>query len=69
LPRLTHDANRYDVTDPTSFQDIKKQFELIEKSAPKTAEVVLIGNKNDLSDEKKVDPGEIPVCSVQAISF
>jgi GTPase SAR1 family protein len=44
----------YDVSSETSFLNIHKWLDNIEKSAPENTQILLIGNKCDLIDERQV---------------
>ena len=44
----------YDITNRTSFEDIQSWLNDCKKQTPKTIELVLIGNKNDLEEDRKV---------------
>ena len=51
----------YDITNELSFENIKTWIEDCKKHSPKTIQLVLIGNKVDLKDERKIsyEEGEI----------
>ena len=44
----------YDITNKTSFENIKSWIEDCKKKCPKTIYLVLIGNKSDLEEEREV---------------
>ena len=44
----------YDITNRNSFNDVKSWFDDCKKMTPKTVQMVLIGNKIDLEDEREV---------------
>ena len=44
----------YDITSPQSYEDIEKWYDEIQKTGEKGLSVILIGNKCDLEDERKV---------------
>ena len=44
----------YDITSEISFENVEKWYEEIRKSAEKEISVILIGNKCDLENERKV---------------
>ena len=48
----------YDITNRTSFDNIKSWIEDCKKHSPKTVFLVLIGNKNDLENNRKVSYDE-----------
>ena len=44
----------YDITNPQSFEDIQKWYEEIIRSGDKGVSVILVGNKCDLENERKI---------------
>ena len=44
----------YDITNETSFENVDKWFEQAQKEASKDISVILVGNKCDLENERKV---------------
>ena len=44
----------YDITSSQSFENIEKWYEEISKTGDKSLSIILIGNKCDLEDERKV---------------
>ena len=44
----------YDITSTQTFEDVEKWYEEINKSGDKGISIVLVGNKCDLEDERKV---------------
>lgn len=44
----------YDITNEASFQNVEKWFEETKRSAEKNVSVVLVGNKCDLEQERKI---------------
>ena len=44
----------YDITNKTSFENVKSWIEDCKKKCPKTIYLVLIGNKSDLEEQRKV---------------
>ena len=44
----------YDITNRTSFEEIQSWLNDCKKQTPKTIELVLVGNKNDLEKDRKV---------------
>ena len=44
----------YDITSETSFENVDKWFEQAQKEASKDVSIILVGNKCDLENEKKV---------------
>ena len=48
----------YDITDKNSFIDLRKWFDEILRNAPFDTRIILIGNKYDLSNERKVTEEE-----------
>ena len=44
----------YDITNETSFQSIDKWFEQAQKEASKDISIILVGNKCDLENERKI---------------
>ena len=44
----------YDITDRQSFEQVKEWMEEIDNYAQKNVNVLLIGNKNDLRDKRKI---------------
>lgn len=44
----------YDITNRQSFESIQSWIEDIREQSPKTVSIVLIGNKNDLEEDRKV---------------
>ena len=48
----------YDITDKNSFIDLRKWFDEILRNAPFDTRIILIGNKYDLSKERKVTEEE-----------
>ena len=44
----------YDITNETSFENVDKWFEQAQKEANKDISVILVGNKCDLENERKV---------------
>ena len=44
----------YDITDPDSFKHLENWLIEIEKNANKVVYKYLVGNKSDLSDQRKV---------------
>ena len=44
----------YDITSEVSFENVEKWYEEIRKSAEKEISVILVGNKCDLENERKV---------------
>ena len=53
----------YDVTSKSSFENIKNWIEDCKKQSPKTVFLVLVGNKIDLSNERKVSFEEGQACA------
>ncbi|KAK8885893.1 hypothetical protein M9Y10_041350 [Tritrichomonas musculus] len=44
----------YDITSPSSFDSIPEWFDLSKSKAPEWSKVIIIGNKSDLEDQRKV---------------
>ena len=44
----------YDITNPQSFEDIQKWYEEIKRSGDKGVSIILVGNKCDLENERKI---------------
>ena len=44
----------YDITSETSFENVDKWFEQAQKEASKDVSIILVGNKCDLENERKV---------------
>ena len=44
----------YDITNPQSFDDIQKWYEEIKRSGDKGVSIILVGNKCDLENERKI---------------
>jgi len=44
----------YDITNETSFENVEKWFEQVQKEASKDVSIILVGNKCDLENERKV---------------
>ena len=44
----------YDITDLQSFKDLNSWLIEIEKNAPRKVNIILIGNKCDLENERKI---------------
>lgn len=44
----------YDITDPESFKHLENWLIEVEKNANKVVYKYLVGNKSDLSDQRKV---------------
>jgi GTPase SAR1 family protein len=50
----------FDITDEQSYQDaVNYWFQEIKQSCSSLTQILLIGNKSDLSEERKVSRGEI----------
>jgi len=45
----------YDITDPQSLKDINKWIDKIKNEAQEDCAILIVGNKCDLEDERKVD--------------
>lgn len=54
----------YDVTDRTSFENIKIWLKEIEKNAPDNVIKILIGNKSDITDKRTVSKEEAEFFSI-----
>lgn len=48
----------YDITNRTSFENVQNWIEDVRNQSPKTVFMVLVGNKTDLQDERKVSTDE-----------
>lgn len=48
----------YDITSPSSFKSIPEWFELSKSKAPEWSKIIIIGNKSDLDDQRKVTLSE-----------
>lgn len=46
----------YDVTDEKSFQDAREWYQNIQEHARQDVQVILVGNKKDLEEERRVSP-------------
>jgi len=44
----------YDITNETSFENVEKWFEQVQKEASKDVSIILVGNKCDLENERKI---------------
>ena len=44
----------YDITNEATFQNVDKWFEQAQKEASKDVSIILVGNKSDLENERKV---------------
>ena len=44
----------YDITNETSFEDVNKWYEQAQKESSKEVSIILVGNKCDLENERKV---------------
>ena len=44
----------YDITNETSFEDVNKWYEQAQKESSKEISIILVGNKCDLENERKV---------------
>ena len=44
----------YDITNETSFEDVNKWYEQVQKESSKEVSIILVGNKCDLENERKV---------------
>jgi len=44
----------YDITNPQSFDDLMKWYEEIKRSGDKGVSIILVGNKCDLENERKI---------------
>jgi len=44
----------YDITDPSSFKNVEEWLSVIYESAPPDVSILLVGNKTDLEDSRKV---------------
>ena len=44
----------YDITSPRSFEDIEKWYEEVTKSGGKDISIIIVGNKCDLENERKI---------------
>lgn len=48
----------YDITKPDSFENLKEWYNDIKQNCPDDVSVLIIGNKNDLSNDRKVSTEE-----------
>ena len=44
----------YDITNQSSFDNVEKWYEHVQKEAGKDISIILVGNKSDLENERKV---------------
>ena len=44
----------YDISNKESFDNVKNWIEEVKKNGPSTISLILVGNKNDLEDQRKV---------------
>ena len=67
----------YDITNQSSFDNVEKWYEHVQKEAGKDISIILVGNKSDLENERKVskEKGEdlaknlnCPFCETSAFS-
>ena len=61
----------YDITSETSFENVEKWYEQAQKDASKEVSIILVGNKCDLENERKVskEKGEEKAKSLNAPFF
>ena len=61
----------YDITSETSFENVEKWYEQAQKDASKDVSIILVGNKCDLENERKVskEKGEEKAKSLNAPFF
>lgn len=48
----------YDITSPSSFESVREWFELSKSKAPEWSKIIIIGNKSDLEEQRKVTLSE-----------
>lgn len=48
----------YDITSPSSFESVPEWFELSKSKAPEWSKIIIIGNKSDLEEQRKVTLSE-----------
>lgn len=55
----------YDISDPTSFDNITKWMRSIQKNGESDAQIMILGNKCDMEDKRMIGKGKGQVIAIQ----
>jgi len=58
----------YDITDPSSFKNVEEWLSVIYESAPPDVSILMVGNKTDLEDNRKV-PTDQGLSTAKSLGF